>query len=1357
MNLAKVLDVLRADALSEHEKGARFERLIKSWFRSDPTFASVVKNVWLWSEFPSRGDFGSKDLGIDLVVRTELGEYWAVQCKFYADDTVIDKTAVDSFISNSSRVFRDPVSGNETSFAARYWISTSDNWNANALEIVKHQQVPFIRLTLEHFERSEVDWEALLNGTPEHREKKHPMKHQKEAMDKAHGHFSEHDRGQLIMACGTGKTYTALCIAMQELRHKGSILFLVPSISLLNQSLNAWMADTEVPIKAVCICSDAKASRKKSEGVDESIEGVNDLALPATTNSHEIARRYAAYHRWLEGEDEGLLVVFSTYQSIDAVADAQKAISTQLGVEHSFDLIVCDEAHRTTGVIDSKGQSDFTKIHDNGFIRGGKRLYMTATPRLYADNAKARARQSDYELCSMDDVSLYGEEFYRAGFAYAVSQGLLTDYKVLVLTVGSEHQLPPELQAKVQDPGVKELDFDLASRLIGCINGLAKNTKEGDGGLVWDADPRVMRRAIAFCPNIDKKGDPASSKNTSVQLPLVGRNLFSENQGGNIEHRISISAKHIDGSMDSGERGRLLRWLAEETGSPEECRVLCNVRCLSEGIDVPALDAAIFLSPRNSQVDVVQSVGRVMRNFRKGKSDEKKFGYIIIPIVVNPNVPAEEALNDNKSFAVLWSVLNALRSHDERFNAIINSIALNKEKPVDKISVSSTPIYNPDAPDSDNQGNEPSEEEQRKKVIRERMEKQLSLLKDLDERIYAKMVEKVGSRLYWERWVRDIGPVAANLIGRIKELVAVQGPVQSGFKEFVERLREAINDAVSEEDAVTMLGQHLITRPVFDALFQSYEFDSNNAVTRAMQQMIALLEGHGMRKDTAVLDKFYESVRMNLGTVKTLAGKQTVIKNLYDNFFRDAFPRTVEQLGIVYTPVECVDFILHSVNDVLKKEFGIGLTDKNVHILDPFAGTGTFITRLLQLGLIRREDMERKYLREIHCNEIVLLAYYVADVNIESVFHDIMERKDYLNFDGICLTDTFAMAERFDRPGARDQLNLPGISSGEMLEGNTEQIRMQRKAPIRVIVGNPPYSAGQKSANDNAKNMEYPALDKRIEETYVSAVKTTNKNSLYDSYIRAFRWASDRLRQTGEGGVIGFITNGGWLDGNAAAGFRKCLEDEFSSIWVLHLRGDARTSGELRRKEGDGVFGLGSRAPVVITILVYNPKHGGKASIHFYDIGDYLTRDQKLKSLFEWRSITSNKIQWQDITSNEHNDWINQRSDLFGSYIIIGDKKDKNSACDNKYFNSIYSRGLETGRDAWVYNYSINTLSNNIYNAIQFFNKQSSSISSISEIDYDKNKFSWDSKTEEYAISNKKINFNKSNIYTAIYRPFSKN
>lgn len=1335
MTFNEILHKFRSESFTEHDKGTQFERLMRLWLLSDPRYSNLT-DVWLWENFPSKGDLGGKDTGIDLVARADNGEYWAIQCKCYKEDAVIDKPAVDSFLATSSRQFLDVDTLQTTSFAHRLWISTTNHWGNNAEEAIKNQNPPLNRVGLVDLQTSPVDWKLLLDGLQGKDAMlpgKKPREHQLRAMSAAAEYFATNDRGKLIMACGTGKTYTALKIAELMLPEKGLVLFMVPSISLLGQTLNAWCADADKPIKGICICSDSKASRKIKKDFDDTQDSVIDLAVPATTNPKSIAKQLESYRT-----HDGLTVVFSTYQSIEAVRAAQQETLRQTaGSYGTFDLIICDEAHRTTGVkLSSADESNFTKIHDADYIKGKKRLYMTATPRLYGENAKAKASEKDAILCSMDDESLYGKEFFRVTFSYAVEHGLLTDYKVLVLTV-NEDDLPANILDKIRDPNNSELNFDDTSKLIGIINGLSKIIR-GDKGITWATDPVVMRRAIAFCSSIGNVASPGTSVNTAKVFPEICEKYRDSLDPEERERVVEVSARHIDGSMNSQQRNEQLSWLADDNLDENECRVLTNVRCLSEGIDVPALDAVLFLSSRNSQVDVVQSVGRVMRNFRKGQPDEKKYGYIIIPIVVPSDVTPEQALDNNAYFATVWSILNALRSHDNGFNAEVNKIALNKNKS-SKVIVGGPGIGHNAMTD----GQDAHDAQQ---IENAEVAKQLEIrFGEMQNGIYAKLVEKCGDRLYWENWSKTVGMIARKFIERIAKLVKNVPELSSEFAIFVKGLQDNLNPSVDEGQAIEMLAQHLISQPVFDALFKDYNFVNNNAVSRSMHRMIELLTNvGGFDKDTAELESFYDSVRVNVGDIDNLEGKQTVIKNLYEKFFKGAFPLTVEKLGIVYTPIECVDFIIHSVNDILKREFNSSLSDENVHIIDPFTGTGTFITRLLQSGLIKPEDMERKYLSEIHCNEIVLLAYYIADVNIEAVYHDIVKPDHYVNFDGICLTDTFQLAE-----SAQQSL------SQEFFRENSEGVLRQKRNPIRVIIGNPPYSVGQKSANDNAANLSYPVLDKRIADTYAASTDRQNKNSLYDSYIKAFRWASDRIASNPDGGIVAFISNGSWLDGNAQDGFRACLETEFSDIYVLNLRGNQRTSGELSRKEGGKIFGGGSRTPITITFLVKNPaKAGQPATIHYHDIGDYLTREQKLDLIKKFKSVHGRSIQWQTIKPTDRHDWINQRDGEFDNLIALAPEEKFDSKA--KSFFSLNSNGAKTQRDSWSYNFSDVKVAETAQDSIDTFNATREAISKgeISEPNFNSTKISWTRAVLNDIERGKIYDFTEAEIRPALYRPF---
>ena len=448
-----------------------------------------------------------------------------------------------------------------------------------------------------------------------------------------------------------------------------------------------------------------------------------------------------------------------------------------------------------------------------------------------------------------------------------------------------------------------------------------------------------------------------------------------------------------------------------------------------------------------------------------------------------------------------------------------------------------------------------------------------------------------------------------------------------------------------------------------------------------------------------------------------------------------------------------VDFILRSVEGVLAKEFHRHLTDENIHILDPFTGTGTFITRLLQLGLIKPADLVRKYTQELHANEIVLLAYYIASINIENAFHDIANQEQYIPFKGICLTDTFQLNENPPKEAYEDF-----VPDGTFQQ-NSERVEAQKKTALRVIIGNPPYSVGQRSANDNAQNQSYPNLEKRIADTYAKFSKATNKNAVYDSYIKAFRWASDRIDPE-KGGVIAFVTNAGWLDGAAMSGMRYCLEQEFSSIYIFNLRGNQRTQGEQSRREGGKIFGSGSRTPVAITVLVKKPRSTNQtADIFYHDIGDYLSREEKLKIIADMENCVSKKFPVIVLKPDKNHDWLNQRSDVFSSYIPLGDKANKENI--NTIFTPIYSNGLKTQRDSWCYNFSAISLSKNIQTTINFYNttlknyqEQKRGGEKNFNFPLDPTKISWTRATKQNFERNRKYIFSETKIHSCLYRPF---
>lgn len=1307
MDVNGLLEQFRKRFKNQRDKGTKFEELIAEYFRLEPVYASQLSDVWMWKDFPYRGN--DVDTGIDLVAKTYTGEFWAIQCKFYEPDTSVNKPDVDTFLSTSSKTFY--VDGKKTKFSLRYFVATTDKYGKNAESAFENQDPPVIRLGISDLLKSSIDWDQFaLKDHLQLKEKYGLRPHQSKALKDVIDGFKDHDRGKLIMACGTGKTFTSLRIAETLTKGRGNILFFVPSIALVNQTLTEWCAQAEYSFNAVVICSDSKASKS-----EDNTELLDDLIIPSTTNVDSL-KKWVDYTK---SSKKNMNFVFSTYQSIEKVHDMQKTTGFH------FDLIVCDEAHRTTGVtLSGEDDSSFVKVHDNDYIAGDKRLYMTATPRVYGDAVKSKAKDNDAVLCSMDDESVYGPEFHCLSFGDAVKQNLLSDYKVLILAVDEEY-VKRDLQNLLTD-GNHELKLDDAVKIMGCWKGLSKVSMDPND-VSFKADPQPMKRAVAFTNRIK---DSKALVNMFEDI----QTYVDDNHPDEAKQLVHVEIEHIDGTFNAVQKKQEINWLKEDT-EEGTCRILTNARCLSEGVDVPALDAVMFLNPRSSIVDIIQSVGRVMR-----KAEGKTYGYIILPIGISASEEPDVALDNNQKYKLVWEVLQALRSHDDRFDNTINKINLNKKRP-DQIQVIG--IGENKGQDSDKGKNDnPSK-------AFDTITLDLGSLEEWQNSIYAKMVKKVGSRLYWEKWAKNVGEIAKAYVERINLLLDKHDKkIDTAMNDFVEGLRNNLNGSITQDDAIEMLAEHLITKPVFDALFGDYEFVKSNPVSRSMQRMLDILDDQALDKEKEGLEKFYESVKKYVDGIDNAEGKQRIIVELYDKFFKIALPKEVERLGIVYTPVECVDFIINSVEKLLNKEFGKSMSDKGVHIIDGFTGTGTFIVRLLQSGIIKPEDLLYKYTNDIHANEIVLLAYYIAAINIEETYHDLSGSKEYVPFEGIVLTDTFQLYEDW-----KDDEFTQAINE-EVLPNNSERAKKQRELPITVCIGNPPYSVGQRSANDNSENLSYEKLDERIAQTYVKNTKTTSNRSLYDAYIRAFRWASDRIE---DNGIIGFITNGAYIDNAAMRGFRKCLLDEFTSIYVFNLRGNQRTSGEQSRKEGGKIFGSGSRAPIAITCLVKNSNRKSDGYIHYYDIGDYLNRDQKLHIISEKHDIEN--IIWKHIVPDEFGNWINKESTLYRKFIPLIDES-------NVHIFDRDTSGVLTSRDSWTYSFGKKSLKTNMTLLIDTYNKQidlleAKNISLDSKslkntVIKDPTKISWSRSLINSLKNLKKQEYKSSNVIEAMYRPFVK-
>lgn len=1284
----------------QRDRGTYFEELVQIYLQNEPIYKNLYSDVWQLKDVPKEYGISKRDTGVDLVAKNRnTGELTAIQAKFYKGK--VGKSEINSFIAELGKSY----------YSAGMIVSTTDEWNQNALDTVDSQTKQVQKIGLSDLRHSKVDWSSFNFEKPKEiivKSYKKTRDYQEKAIELAKEYFKNHDRGMLVMAPGTGKTFTSLKMvekfAIESKQKVYNVLYLVPSIQLLTQTLFGWNADNsdEFKLNSFAVTSDRKATKLKANEDDADILA-SDIGFPATTDAVKLIKNYQSLK--YENEKVTLNVIFSTYQSVDVITQAQ-----ELGYPE-FDFIVSDEAHRTTGIKEQNQEnSSFTKVHSNDNVKGKLRLYQTATPKIYSDDAKAKGIEKSVVISSMDDESIFGKEIFRLGFGEAVSRGYLTDYKVMVLTV-EEGAMTKNLQQTLADTE-NGLNIDDVGRIVGVWNGMIK--REGANGKV---SGQPMKRAISFIDTI------ANSKKIAEKFNSV----VNEYLGDTAEESFQIDVRHVDGTLNALQKKDALDWLAGEIDN-NEARVLSNVKFLTEGIDVPNLDAVIFFAPKKSQVDIVQAVGRIMRKF-----EGKEYGYIILPIVIPAGTTPENVLDDNKTYAAVWQILNALRATDERFNAIVNQLQLNKKKP-DNINVINPGKGRPRKPYAEG-------EEEQGVDVESTTQTELELWDEIQDAIFGKIVKKVGDRRYLEDWSKDVNEIAQRYIRWINQrLNDKDNPIKTEFTKFVRGLQVNINESITQDSAVEMLAQHLITKPVFEALFDQYSFVNNNPVSKAMETIIIELQKAGFEKEQNKLAPFYESVKLRASGVDNAEGKQKIIITLYDKFFSTGFKSTTDRLGIVFTPIDVVDFMVKSVDDVMNKHFGKSLASEGVHILDPFTGTGTFIVRTLtylknrmDAGEITLADITRKFTQELHANEIVLLSYYIAAINIEATFDEINgAEQGYTPFEGIVLTDTF------------DSTEHKNSFMDELFNENNSRLQKQQKEPIFAIIGNPPYSIGQTSVNDGDQNAIYPVLENRIEETYAKYSKANLKKALYDSYIKAYRWATDRIDNQG---VVAFITPNSVIDKTSLDGFRKALSIEYNHIYVINLRGAVRGRiGDDAKKEGQSIFNILTGSAILILVKDDSNEH----TLNYFDIGDSLSKKEKFEKLNNLESI--NGIEWKNINPDNNNDWTNQRDANYEGFPSLSGGVFLDKAV-----------GVSTSRDSWVYGFSKEKLKTVSHALVNNYNSEVDRLSKIkdaklrlAERNMDNSFIKWSVGLSNSFAKSEKITLDNDSLKLGMYRPFCK-
>ncbi len=1301
-------------------KGSLFEKISKQFLQEHDS-ANEYESIDLWNDWKLRGKEG--DRGIDIVIQTTSKEFIAVQCKFHQNSISLDDIA--TFLTQLQ-------SGvGEVRFKKGIIISSS-HLTSNALKAIEQIRstgmgIDIDEITEEDFIYSRIDWEKFDPMQTQSEiplcDKKKPRSHQIEAIKATKEYFSnpKNTRGKLIMACGTGKTYTSLKI-METLDPKIT-LFLAPSIALLSQTFREYAQEKSDPFYASIVCSDDKVGKSKNEDNDDI--KFSELPIKPSTRLEDILSVYEKAQK-----ENKRFIIFSTYQSALRIKEAQEA-----GL-NGIDLIICDEAHRTVGAMYSSNERDdknaFTLCHSDGNIKAKKRLYMTATPKVYSESSKAKAKESDNVIYSMDDEEIFGQEIYTLNFSKAIALDLLTDYKVIILAVRKENlsgvtnsvnKKISQLKAEGTKLDKKLINNEFVCKIVGTHKGLAKqdliildDENKEDHNLQNQYDTAPSQKAINFCKSIN------TSKNIKDSFETI-MECYDEELKKKSFKNLKISIDHIDGTMNCKDRLEKLEKLNEF--QPNTCKVLSNARCLSEGVDVPALDSIVFFDGKSAMVDIIQAVGRVMR-----KAKRKKRGYIILPIALEESEiqNLDEAVN-NTNFKNIWKVIKALRSHDP---SLVDEATF-KEK---------IKIF----------GSDDNKKQDDEKTLFDAI-----LLQDLADAMYNVMPTKLGDRNYWENFTKKTGNIARTLNNRLKDIFEKNPEFFHGF---LDSLRENIHQNIKEDEALDMITSHIITKPIFDALFGD---NIQNPIAKALDKMVLKLSTLGLEGETKDLKNLYESVKTEATHAKSQKSQQELIKNLYNTFFKEAFRKQSEKLGIVYTPIEVVDFILRATNGILKKHFNTDFNDQSITIFDPFTGTGSFIARLLskENALISDEALKEKFQNNLFAFDIVLLSYYIALINITQAAQN--RDSSLTNFKNIALTDSLDYLE--------EKTNKGVLPLYEDLKENKDIKDTLAGQNIRVIIGNPPYSAGAKSENDNNQNLSHPKLEKLVYEKYGKNSTAKVGATTRDTLIQSIRMASDVVKDKG---VIGFVVNGSFIDSKSADGFRKCVAQEFSHLYVLNLRENARTSGETFKKEGGKIFDSGSRATIAIVFFVKD-KSVPNNTIFYYEVEDYLKREAKLNLLANFENLES--VPFKEITPNDKGDWINQREDAFEKLIPL--KRDKKL----KIFNTIFdlnSMGVVSGRDPWVYNFSPKILTQSVQKCIETYNadlkrfnerfreafkQRTQGVKSADlykhlndkEITTDKTKIAWTDGLKNKLIKNKNLQeSSEERARLALYRPFNK-
>ena len=1072
------------------QKGTAFEKAIKQYFLTIDTYN--IKEIWRWTDWEHNNNV--HDRGIDLVAETHTGELIGIQCKCYDKNKKL--TLTEGSIGNFFACLGSNFDGKR--FNRGIIVSTCQEITEPLHETMKSFNIANCSY-LGYYDlknNKAISWGEKVSVISN----KELYEHQKNAVEKVKAGFESSDRGQLIMACGTGKTFTSLRI-VERLQAK-RILFLVPSLNLIAQVSEEYSVHRKEKQNHLLICSDSSIKSN-----DDSIEDNNEN-ISGTNDKKEILR----FLKQDTPKKSQRAVVFCTYQSLKIlkeVFDEQYHANQEL---QKFDLVLCDEAHNITG---QKEEGMFNLVLSKDFKSYyHKILFMTATPRIFKEDDKQRAKLRGIEIVGMDDEKIYGKEFYNYRFKQAIEEDKLCDYEILILkikgsqnvNVGSRNYY--ELYEHLNDPNV--------------IEQIEKTF-----------DKYNLEKIISFSNTI------TNSKKVKNAFDKEVKNKKS----------ILLKSRHVDGKTTGGERKHIIQgWFSgnenentnqDNPNNSKIIKILSNARCLSEGVDVPSVNAVMFVNPKKSTIDIIQAIGRAIR-----KSTGKEKGYIILPIIIPESENEVETIADSQYENTL-QVLLALRSYNDKEDL----------KTLLKQNIRFVYTENNEIKDRNFEEIENDKSDQ--------------LLLNFEKNLYSKILKLESSvrRSYLQSWFNQIPNLRDDLRSGIKKTIKEnEENFTAELESILSSLQKTINPDLELKDICEIFIQHILTGHILDVIFQG--FYQTNPIAKSFNELeeIFFKNNTSLKERIKKIRDFMHSIVMK---GDDFGDKYTFLITLYEGFYKVYDEKTSKKDGIVYTPKEVVDFIIKSTDDLLSKHFQTNLSSEGVDIIDIATGTGSFIFRCLDYLFsvygsdnAGMEKIKHKYANEIHCNEISLLAYYVASICIEHKYFE--KTKEQKTFEGIVYQDTLDCVD-FEGGDTSDKRNYHKHYQEKYLKENNQRRDKQNAKKMTVIIGNPPYRANQGNENENNKNRKYDFVDERIKTSYVSEGIATNKNSLYDSYVRFIRWSTERIKDRG---IIGFVINSGFIESKTFDGFRKVVEREFDHIYIVDLKGN------LRKGEKHNIFDI---------------------------------------------------------------------------------------------------------------------------------------------------------------------------------------